>query len=421
MTYAAAHSMQEISSINYVFRQNNEQIFIIDLNSENKYDISADLCSLFSSAFVFFWSKFFNSKILYYPPSFRTKSVFFENENDLHRYLDQCHTKEICSCTHENQTEVLLIRKNIIAYNSMKELIIPFYFDQNHSLLSTLIECKLKTIELKNNLFEDIIIKKQLDSSLIKLNDDCLLHLFKYLKFNDLIAMSETNTRFYDIVSHILLQGFEVNTNSFKSFELLEKFMKIFGQKIINLKITNCPKFLNETEYHGFIAQYLQDNFLISLNIKVDYKLSLDSVNVWNTKIKNLIKLRIIGTSPYETIFNQINILLQHAHNVHTIEFTEMGFSPLAINLNKCIALKEVIIKKCNELSLNNTDFDNFIKEIGNNLTKLELIDFNRRSRCICEQYQKYSELFAEETPNLISFTLIDNEICHNDDCEYHR
>lgn len=419
MTYAAVHSMQEILSINYVFCQKNEQIFVIDLSFQNRHNISADLSSLFSSAYVFFWSKIFSSKTLHYPPSLRTKILTFANENDLNLYIDQCKPSEFSTSNH---MDVILIRRNIIINNNLtKELIIPFYFHQNYDRLPTLIECKSKTIELRNNLYEDIIIKKQLDSSLIELNDDCLLHIFEYLQFKDLIAMSKTNTRFHDIVSHILLQGFEVSTNSFKSFELLENFLKLFGKKIVNLKITNCPKFISEADYHGFIAQYLEDNFLISLNIKIDYKHSLDSVNVWNNKIKNVKKLRIIGTSPYETIFNQINILLHHASNVHSIEFTEMGFSPLAIHFYQCIHLKELIIKKCNELCMKNSDFEHFIKMIGFNLTKLELIDFNQRSRCICEQYQKNLELFAMETPNLNSFTLIDNEICHNDDCEYHR
>lgn len=91
MSYAAVRVMQEFSDIVLSYGQSDEYSFVLH-KSTQQYNRRASklmtcINSLFTSSYVFFWSHWFPSKKLLYPPSFDSRVVLYPADENLRHYL----------------------------------------------------------------------------------------------------------------------------------------------------------------------------------------------------------------------------------------------------------------------------------------------------------------------------------------------
>lgn len=91
MSYAAVRVMQEFSDIVLAFGQSDEYSFVMH-KSTQQYNRRASklmtcINSLFTSSYVFFWSHWFPTKKLLYPPSFDSRVVLYPTDENLRDYL----------------------------------------------------------------------------------------------------------------------------------------------------------------------------------------------------------------------------------------------------------------------------------------------------------------------------------------------
>lgn len=80
------------------------------------------------------------------------------------------------------------------------------------------------------------------DLTILDLNDDCLLKIFKYLKFSDLLKLFQAHKHFYGAIGNALLTvrvilRFETETEA----ENIENFLKIFGDRVKTLEFSLWP------------------------------------------------------------------------------------------------------------------------------------------------------------------------------------
>lgn len=91
MNYAAVTVMKEYPDIVLSYGQSDEYSFIFNksasLYNRRSSKIMTYVTSLFSSAYVFNWSKFFPKKTLKYPPCFDARIVLYPSDENLRDYL----------------------------------------------------------------------------------------------------------------------------------------------------------------------------------------------------------------------------------------------------------------------------------------------------------------------------------------------
>lgn len=91
MNYAAIDVMNEFRDIVISFGQSDEYSFVFHkgalLYNRRHSKILTYVNSLFSSSYVFNWSKFFPSEKLQYPPSFDARIILYPSDENLKDYL----------------------------------------------------------------------------------------------------------------------------------------------------------------------------------------------------------------------------------------------------------------------------------------------------------------------------------------------
>lgn len=91
MSYAAVQVLKEFNEIVLAFGQSDEYSFVFHKSAEvyNRRASKIVTCvnSLFTSSYVFHWSKFFEEKKLLYPPSFDARIVLYPSDENLRDYL----------------------------------------------------------------------------------------------------------------------------------------------------------------------------------------------------------------------------------------------------------------------------------------------------------------------------------------------
>ncbi|XP_013788937.1 probable tRNA(His) guanylyltransferase [Limulus polyphemus] len=103
MTKSAVRVMEEFNEICLAYGQSDEYSFVFKKDSElynrRKTKIETNICSLFSSSFVYYWSNFFPQTYLKYPPSFDGRVVLYPTNQNLRDYLSwrqaDCHINNL--------------------------------------------------------------------------------------------------------------------------------------------------------------------------------------------------------------------------------------------------------------------------------------------------------------------------------------
>ncbi|KAH6940007.1 hypothetical protein HPB50_024009 [Hyalomma asiaticum] len=106
MTRCAERVMEEFSEICMAYGQSDEYSFVFRKNAElynrRASKIMTNVCSLFTSSYLFYWSSFFTSPIQY-PPSFDGRVVLYPSDANLRDYLSwrqaDCHINNLYNTT----------------------------------------------------------------------------------------------------------------------------------------------------------------------------------------------------------------------------------------------------------------------------------------------------------------------------------
>lgn len=102
MTRCAERVMEEFSEICLAYGQSDEYSFVFrknaDLYNRRASKIMTNVCSLFTSSYLFYWPEFFSNPIQY-PPSFDGRVVLYPSDTNLMDYLSwrqaDCHINNL--------------------------------------------------------------------------------------------------------------------------------------------------------------------------------------------------------------------------------------------------------------------------------------------------------------------------------------
>lgn len=107
MTRAASSVMEEFKEIIISYGQSDEYSFVFKKDT-NVYKrraskLMTNVCSLFSSSFVYFWPEYFKDVPLQYPPAFDARVVLYPTDTNLRDYLSwrqaDCHINNLYNTT----------------------------------------------------------------------------------------------------------------------------------------------------------------------------------------------------------------------------------------------------------------------------------------------------------------------------------
>lgn len=107
MNKAATSVMSEINDIILAYGQSDEYSFVFHRNTRlykrRLSKILTNVCSLFTSSFVFFWKDFFHGVNMIYPPSFDGRIVVYPTNKNIRDYLSwrqvDCHINNLYNTT----------------------------------------------------------------------------------------------------------------------------------------------------------------------------------------------------------------------------------------------------------------------------------------------------------------------------------
>ncbi|GAB0087251.1 hypothetical protein DMENIID0001_015440 [Sergentomyia squamirostris] len=159
--------------------------------------------------------------------------------------------------------------------------------------------------------------------SLEVLNNDCLLHIFSYLKLRDLVALEQMSERFLGLVQYTYRRGFTVidvfkegcHTNEFAkaicervgsnvtTLIVFQRRGKAITEAVLKTFLRNCPNIINLTtsgyfQAFGNITMHVQ-----TLEINVDHEhdeLIVQEVLLATVKIKSLLKYETSNTKFFD-------------------------------------------------------------------------------------------------------------------------
>ena len=130
MSRAAKAVMEEYKEICLAYGQSDEYSFIFRKDSQvfsrRAFKLSTNVCSLFTSAFVFHWNQFFGTPLPKYPPVFDARVVLYPTNKTLRDYLSwrqaDCHINNLY-----NTTFWMLVLKGGLTTSAVYQLIIVPY------------------------------------------------------------------------------------------------------------------------------------------------------------------------------------------------------------------------------------------------------------------------------------------------------
>ncbi|CAL1281482.1 unnamed protein product [Larinioides sclopetarius] len=107
MNKAANTVLKEMHDIIFAYGQSDEFSFVFDRNTKlynrRQSKILTNVCSLFTSSFVFFWNRYFPCDDLQYPPSFDGRVISIPTNKNLRDYLSwrqtDCHINNLYNTT----------------------------------------------------------------------------------------------------------------------------------------------------------------------------------------------------------------------------------------------------------------------------------------------------------------------------------
>ncbi|KAI9637086.1 tRNA guanylyltransferase [Dioszegia hungarica] len=91
MNRAARAVMDDLSDVVLAFGESDEFSFLIrrssNLYNRRRSKINSTVCSLFTSAYVFYWSQYLPDRPLKYPPTFDSRVVLYPSEREVRDYF----------------------------------------------------------------------------------------------------------------------------------------------------------------------------------------------------------------------------------------------------------------------------------------------------------------------------------------------
>lgn len=140
MNFAAVQVMKEFNEIILSYGESDEYSFVFHKTSEvygrRSSKIMSGVNSLFTAAYVMFWSQFFPTTTLKYPPSFDGRIVLYPSDENLRDYLSwrqaDCHINNLYNTTFWS----LVQQSGMTGKDAMERLKGTFAADKNEILFS---------------------------------------------------------------------------------------------------------------------------------------------------------------------------------------------------------------------------------------------------------------------------------------------
>nr|CAG4637242.1 EOG090X0AR4 [Ceriodaphnia reticulata]SVE73111.1 EOG090X0AR4 [Ceriodaphnia reticulata] len=140
MTRAATAVMEEFKDISIAYGQSDEYSFIFrketQVYSRRSAKLSTNVCSLFTSAFVYYWSEFFPTSKPLYPPVFDGRTVLYPSDQNMRDYLSwrqaDCHINNLYNTTFW----ALILKAGLTPSEAEQKLRGTFSADKNEILFS---------------------------------------------------------------------------------------------------------------------------------------------------------------------------------------------------------------------------------------------------------------------------------------------
>nr|CAG4641924.1 EOG090X0AR4 [Eurycercus lamellatus] len=140
MSRSARSVMEEFKEICLAYGQSDEYSFVFRKDaqaySRRSSKLSTNVCSLFTSAFVFHWSEHFPSQRPTYPPVFDGRAVLYPSDQNLRDYLSwrqaDCHINNLYNTTFW----MLILKGGLNPSEAEQKLRGTFSNDKNEILFS---------------------------------------------------------------------------------------------------------------------------------------------------------------------------------------------------------------------------------------------------------------------------------------------
>lgn len=200
-------------------------------------------------------------------------------------------------------------------------------------------------------------------TKLIDLNDDCLLHIFQYLRTIDVYHLAKLSNRFYHLIAFHWLKNHYCNAVEIASFRgSVVECLTMFGPYIKHLIISlNYFRFLNHSNKLFYsVAEHCSNLKLIIMLIDL-YNINQNTINVFAEKLSNLNGI-IMKNSHYFSVELPRTLLL-NASKLHYLGLDNFGIN--LINFEKIRFLNELNLANC---SVNFDGFKGAIKTIRHSL-----------------------------------------------------
>lgn len=201
MNKSATSVMGEMTDIIMAYGQSDEYSFVFDrktkLYNRRTSKILSNVCSLFSSSFVYYWKVFFPNEELKYPPSFDGRVVIYPTNRILRHYLNwrqaDCHINNLY-----NTTFWTLVQQGGLTRKEAEEKIrYTVAAEKNEILFSQFgINYNKEHEQFRKGTF---IIKEKIHKQLITVQGDEVPVNGLYVLHNDIIS-----NKFWKINPHIL-------------------------------------------------------------------------------------------------------------------------------------------------------------------------------------------------------------------------
>lgn len=311
--------MEEFEDIALAFLTKYEYCFVFKRNTflrnRRAGQIALTVNSFFSSTFVLSWSIFFPNESLDYAPKFSARIMLCPTEINVRHYL-------IWRQKTTNVFGTTVVRSEVNIHGEGYELIVPLVLDLAEDEFwnkhpEIFIDENLPALKMTKNLYDDELIKLQINKSLEELNDDCLLSIFEYLPLADVIQMSEISPRFDSVVRKLLRNNLQFNAESFKSINLMERFIVKFGSSVTNMKVSEYPSFVKNDDTKKYLnellTKYIDYDNLTSFHISLQ---NVHEAGEWSNKIRNVQNIYIEGStnSAFPVTISLLNGLIRNAN-----------------------------------------------------------------------------------------------------------
>lgn len=256
-------------------------------------------------------------------------------------------------------------------------------------------------------------------NKLSDLSHDCLLEIFNYLNFDDMISISEISSEFDQILIQMISRNYELNVKRSISTNSMQTFLHKFQPKIEKLCLPLNVEYLQNWDLFkkrlDLISSHINDEHLKVLDLHANCKKSMELLGLRNMLNKlqcaEQIVIRYLDDPNDENILNWLL-------NFRALQSMEFDNCHLDFRLMPC-----AVFSNLNSLKIVNChmwlDMNIFSKLLKTNDKKLKELEFHLSdTNFLCEELEELVNLVVKLAPNLISFGIkLDSSLM--DECEH--